>query len=69
MEQIERLREAMETLKHYCRDHDDCGACVFHDDISDSQWYACLLRRQSPTNWNTDKVHRLCLCSEGCRQL
>lgn len=59
MGEIKRLKEAMETLKHYCKDHDDCTGCVFHDEEYDTTWEVCALRRYCPDIWDTDKLNYL----------
>ena len=59
MEEMKRLKEALKTVKYYCRDHDDCKGCIFHDDRQNDLWFACQLRQKSPNNWDTDKLKDL----------
>lgn len=59
MEEMKRLKEAVETLKYYCRSHGVCEDCIFHDNRNTGSWFACLLRGKSPQNWDTDKLKDL----------
>lgn len=59
MGEMKRLKEAVETLKYYCRNHVDCGDCIFHDDKNTGSWFVCLLRGKRPHNWDTDKLKDL----------